>query len=209
MKRAMRGGVISETESEHSRGTGDRDSTDAAKFATHTLPLARPPEKGILKKNSSRSAGDVRRAQPTELVRLNQSSPSHSGEPTRLHQGSPSGGEPSHLEQSISAGGESLNNAEPSKKLLTTKCRFAKEESDEAESSDSWSCDGGIKLVQTEPVLLDDQLKGSDCSEPEADRTSFRPDDGVQGTSQQTAQASQISEPAVATTNASSAQRNS
>lgn len=60
----MRGG-FSETESEHSKG--DRDSTEIK--TAHTLPLAKPPEKGILKKHP-RSAENPRRTRSRDVERL-------------------------------------------------------------------------------------------------------------------------------------------
>lgn len=64
IKKAMRGG-FSETESEHSRG--DRDSTEVK--TAHTLPLAKPPEKGILKKHP-RSAENPRRTRSRDVEQL-------------------------------------------------------------------------------------------------------------------------------------------
>ncbi|KAI0211212.1 Disintegrin and metalloproteinase domain-containing protein 12 [Lamellibrachia satsuma] len=69
-KNALRNsGALSETESDHSRTT-DRDSTELKMASLAALPLAKPPEKGILKKMHGRSMDNFKVATPEEMVPL-------------------------------------------------------------------------------------------------------------------------------------------
>ena len=69
-KNALRNsGALSETESDHSRTT-DRDSTELKMASLVALPLAKPPEKGILKKKHGRSMDNFKVATPEEMVPL-------------------------------------------------------------------------------------------------------------------------------------------
>jgi len=69
-KNALRNsGALSETESDHSRTT-DRDSAEVKITPPVALPLAKPPEKGILKKKHGRSMDNFRVATPQEMVPL-------------------------------------------------------------------------------------------------------------------------------------------